>query len=156
MLPFLLEKTPKRICESFGVHWESGKTPTNFPPAGSQAWESQPQIINTVDYRRTSHMQWLFSVRPELILLVQGTSSIFLIDIYWSPSSQHGQRATDLPILSLCQTLWVSTEFKFGKLLKKTFKWKFIAWGIFFPICHRQLLRVMLQQYACKLFEKII
>lgn len=115
VLPFLLQKAPKRIRQgSGGIHGESGKTPTNVPPAGTHAWESQPQVTNTMDDRKTLHMPRLLQSDPSSSCCFRWrdltlSKSIFFIYIYWSSSSQQGQRTTDLPILSVWQTLLVST-----------------------------------------------
>lgn len=106
---FFWRKLQEELVKVLVVFRESGNTPTNAQPAYPQTWEFQSQITNTTGYRRTLHMQWLFAVRRELSLLLQGTRSkcIFFIDIYWSPPSQHEQRTIDLPIRSM----WKSSNF---------------------------------------------
>lgn len=111
VLPFFLEKASRRISQAVGGVQRIWEESHSVPPAGTQAWEFQSQVTNTTDYRRTLHMQWPFAVRPELMLLLQGTRSnskcILLIDIYWSPPSQHEQRTSDFPTRSV----WQSSNF---------------------------------------------
>lgn len=75
VLPFFLEKASRRISQGVGSVQRIWEEPHNVPPTCTQAWEFQSQITNTMDYSRTLQMQWLFAVRPELILLLQGTWS---------------------------------------------------------------------------------
>lgn len=96
VLPFLQEKSSKRISQGFGgVHREAGKTPTNFPPAVTQGSESQPQMItNTMDNMRTLRMPNGF-LQSDLSLfccfrghdLTLSKSIFFFFYIYWSFSS---------------------------------------------------------------------
>lgn len=111
VLPFFLEKVSRRISQGVGGVRRIWEESYNVPPECTQTWEFQSQITNPMDYRRSLHMQWLFAVRPELMLQLQGTTSnskcILFIDIYRSPPSQHKQRTTDFPAWSV----WQSSNF---------------------------------------------
>lgn len=133
MLSFLLEKAPKSSCPCSGiVHREPTKIPTIFfPPTKTEAWESQPEIKKNYGLKENFAYSifilfylFYFTFSLELILLFKGIwltlskSICFFTYIYWSPSSQEGQRTSDLPILIVCQTVSFYRVY-FGKLFTK-------------------------------------